>query len=86
MVTDSKSGNHRGINATATFRIMQYVLPTNLHALVLLIPTKNYIMMGNVKDANGLTSSVWPRKYLVQVSPSRQCKTKAQKSVLRHSW
>ena len=33
MVTDSKSGNHRGL----TFRIMQYVLPTKF-ALVLLVP------------------------------------------------
>ena len=67
MVTDSKSENHRGINATVTFRIMQYVLRTNLHANGFVNPKRNwkqyrlvqnfmgeanYIMMGNVKDAN----------------------------------
>ena len=57
MVTDSKSGDHRGINATATFRIMQYVLPTNLHALVFLIPKgiENWLVQ-NFMGAEQITS------------------------------
>ena len=43
---------HRGINATATFRIMQYVLPTNLHALVLLIPK-------GIENNTGLCKILW---------------------------